>query len=77
MVKLTTFKLRLIARKRGIKNYQNMSREKLLRILHESERIFENLSQSGLERIARMQNLLHNELKQVTKMSNLSRNELE
>ena len=30
MVNLTTYELRLIARKRGIKNYQNMSREKLL-----------------------------------------------
>ena len=30
MVNLTTYELRLSARKRGIKNYQNMSREKLL-----------------------------------------------
>ena len=39
MVNLTTHKLRLIARKRGIKNYQNMSREKLLSTLDELERI--------------------------------------
>ena len=77
MVKLTTHKLRLIAKKRSIKNYQNMSREKLLNTLDESERIFENLSQNGLERIARMQNLSHNELKQITKMQNLSLNKLE
>ena len=77
MVKLTTHKLRLIAGKRGIKNYQNMSREKLLSTLDESEHIFESLSQNGLERIARMQNLSHNELKQITKMQNLSLNKLE
>ena len=62
--------------KKGIKNYQNMSREKLLNTLDESERILKNLSQNGLERIARMQNLSQNELKQFTKMKNLSKNEL-
>ena len=77
MVKLTTHELRLISGKRGIKNYQNRSREKLLSPLDESERIFENLSQNGLEKIAKMQNLSQNELKQITKMSNLSQNELE
>ena len=41
-----------------------MSREKLLCTLNESERNFKNLSQSGLERIAKMQNLLRNELEQ-------------
>ena len=61
MVNLTTHELRLITGKRGIKNYQNMSKEKLLRTLDESKRIFENLSQNGLERIAKMQS--HNELK--------------
>ena len=44
MVKLTTHELRLIARKRGIKNYQNISKEKLLSTLDESENVFENLS---------------------------------
>ena len=77
MVNLTTNELRLIAKKRGIKNYQNMSREKLLSTLDESERIFENLSQNRLERIAKMHNLLQNELKQIIKMQNLSQNELE
>ena len=74
MVKLTTHELRLIAGRRGTKNYQNMSREKLLSTLDESERIFENLSQNGLEQIAKMQNLSQNELKQITKMQNLSQN---
>ena len=71
MVKLTTHKLRLITGKRGIKNYQNMSREKLLSTLDESERIFENLSQNGLERIAKMQNLSQNDLEQTVKMRHI------
>ena len=54
MENLTTCKLKLIARNRGIKNYQNISREKLLSTLDESRHIFKNLSQNGLERIARM-----------------------
>ena len=70
MVKLTTHELRLTAGKRGIKNYQNMSKEKLLSTLDESEHIFENLSQNGLEQIAKMQNLSQNELKQTIKMQN-------
>ena len=39
MVNLTTQELRLIAGKRGIKNYKNMSREKLLSTLDELESI--------------------------------------
>ena len=77
MVNLTKHELRLIAGKRGIKNYQNMSREMLLSTLDESERIFKDLSQNGLERIVKMQNLSQNELMQITKMQNLSKNELE
>ena len=74
MVNLRTYELKLIAGKRGIKNHQNMSREKLLSILDESEHILKYLSQNGLERIAKMQNLSQNELKQITKLSNLSQN---
>ena len=77
MVNLTTHKLRSIARKRGIRNYQNMSREMLLSTLDESERIFENLPQNRLERITKMQNLSQNELKQIIKKQNLSQSELE
>ena len=77
MVNLTTHELRLIPGKRGIKNYQNMSREKLLSTLDKSERNFKSISQNGLERIAKMQNLSQNELEQMTKMRNLSQNELE
>ena len=71
MVNLTTHELRLIAGKRGIKNYQSMSREKLLSTLDKSERIFKNLSQNGFERIAKMQNLSQNELEQITKMRHI------
>ena len=77
MVNLTTYKLKLIARKRGMKNYQNMSREKLLNTLDESQPILKDLSQNGLEQIPKMQNLSQNELKQITKISNLLQNELE
>ena len=77
MVNLTTYKVRLIAGKRGIKNYQNMFIEKFLSTLDESERTFENLQQNGIERIAKMQNLSQNELKLITKMQNLSKNELQ
>ena len=77
MVNLTAHELRLIAGKRDIKNYKNMSGEKLLSTLDESEHNFKNISQNGLERIAKMQNLSQNELEQITKMRNLSQNELE
>ena len=76
MVKLTTHELRLTAGKRGIKNYQNMSREKLLSTLDKSEHITENLSKNGLEQIAKMQNLSLNELEQIERMNNLLLNKL-
>ena len=49
MVNLATHKLRLILGKRGIRNYKNMSREKLLSTVDELEHIFENISQNGLK----------------------------
>ena len=62
MVNFTTDELKLIAEKRNIKNYQNMSRKKLLSRLNKSERNFKNISLKGLDRIAKMQNLSKNEL---------------
>ena len=76
MVKLTTYEVKLIAKNRGIKNYQRMSREKLLSTLDKSERITENLSKNGLKQIAKMQNLSLNEHKQIESMNNLSLNKL-
>ena len=54
MVSITTHKLRLVAKNRGIKNYKNMSREKLLSTLDELERNFNTLSETGLKQIAKM-----------------------
>ena len=54
-----------------------MSREKLLSTLDESERNFKNISQNGLERIAKMQNLSQNQLEQIAKMRNLLQSKLE
>ena len=68
MVKLATYKLSLIAGKRGIKTYKNMSREKLLSTLDKLERNFNTLLEKGLKRIAKMQNLSQNELDQIIKM---------
>ena len=65
MVNLTTQELRLIAGKRDIKNYQNISTEKLLSTLDVLELIFKDLSQNGLTQIAKMQNLPQNELDQI------------
>ena len=72
MINLTKYELKLNAVNRGIKNYQNMSREKLLSTIVESELILKNLAKNGLEKIARMQNHSQNELKQITKMQNLN-----
>ena len=82
MVNLTTHELGLVAGKRGIKNYQNMSREKLLSTLYESERTFKDLSQNELKQIPKKQNLSQNELEQIAKIrriknyKNMSREEL-
>ena len=76
MVNLTKYELKLIAGNRGIKNYQNMSRKKLLRALNKSDHNFENISLNRLERIAKMENLSQNELKQIKRMKNLLQNEL-
>ena len=54
-----------------------MSRDKLLSTIDESECNLKNISQNGLERIAKMQNLSQNELEQITKIQSLSQNELE
>ena len=76
MVKLTKYELRLIARNRGIKNYQSMSKEKLLDANLKYDRITKNLSQNGLEKIIGMQNLSLKDLEQIERMNNLSLNEL-
>ena len=67
MVKLNKYKLRLIARNRGIKNYLNMSREKLLSTLDKSERITENLSKNRLNEVVKQKDSLTKEEKQEKK----------
>ena len=54
-----------------------MFREKLLSTLDKSECKFQNLSQNGLEQIAKMQNPSQYDPDQIIKMLNLSQNELE
>ena len=51
MINLTTYELKLIAGEKGIKNYRNMSREKLLSTLDESKHNFKNISQNGLSEL--------------------------
>ena len=77
MEKFTTDELKLIAEKRGIKNYQNISRKKLIRALDKWKRNFKDMRLKKLDRIAKMQNLSQNELEQIAKMNNLPRNKLE
>ena len=67
MVNLTAYELRLIAKKRNVKDYKKMSREELLRTFDESGRFLKHLSQNGPEQIAKIQNLSQNEIKQVIK----------
>ena len=55
MVKIAENKLRLAAKNKGIKDYQNMSKKKLLRTLYKLKRITENLSQkNGLNKIVKI-----------------------
>ena len=60
MVNLSEYELRLTAQNRGIKNYNNMTKEELLSTLDETERNLNTLSEKGLKGIAKMQNLSHN-----------------
>ena len=76
MVRLTKYELGLIAKNRGISDYLNMSREKLVSTIDKLEHINEYLSKYGLNKIIKMQNLSLNKLEQIERMNNLSLNEL-
>ena len=76
MVNLTEHELRLVAKNMSIKNYKNMSRERLLSILDKLECNFKTLSEKELVQITKFQNLTQNELNQIIKMHDQSRNEL-
>ena len=77
MENFTIDELKLIAEKRGIKNYQNMSRKKLIRVLDKSKHNFKDITLKKRDWIAKMQNLSQDELEQITKMNNLPQNKLE
>ena len=77
MVKLTEYKLRKAAENNSTKDYKNMLKERLLSIYDTINRITENLSRNGLNKIAKMQNLSLNELEKIERMNNLSLNALE
>ena len=53
MENFTTDELKLIAEKRGIKNYQNMLRKKLIRALDKTKRNFNDITLKKLDRIAK------------------------
>ena len=78
MVSLSEYELRLIARNRGTKNYNNMTKEEELLSTHdETKRNLNALSGNGLRGIAKIQNLSHNELNQIIKIYDQSQDELE
>ena len=65
MVKMTENKLRIIAKNKGIKNYESMSKEKLLSAIDKLKSITENLLENGLGKITEMNNFSENKLKQI------------
>ena len=77
MVELTEYKLRETVKNNGTKDYKNMSKERLLSTYDIINRITENLSRNGLNKIAKMQNLSLNELEKIERMNNLLLNALE
>ena len=62
IVNLSEYELRLIGKNRGIKNHKNMTREKLLSTLDETERNLNTISKRGLNKITKLQNLSYNDL---------------
>ena len=76
MVKITENKLRLIAKNKGIRDYQNMSKEKLLSTLDKLKRINKKLLRNGLKKIVKMQNLSLNELEKIVEMNSFLKNKL-
>ena len=77
MENFTKDQLKLTAEKRDIKNYQNMSRNKLIRALDKSKRNFKDITLKKLDEIVKMQNLSQDELEQIARMINLPKNKLE
>ena len=77
MENFITDALKLIAEKRDIKSYQNISRKKLIRALDKSKRNFKDITLKKRDRIAKVQNLSQDELEKIARMNNLPQNKLE
>ena len=67
---------KLIAEKRDIKIYQNMTRKKLIRALDKSKRNFKDTTLKKFDQISKMQNLSQDELEQIARMNSLPKNTL-
>ena len=67
---------KLIAEKRDIKIYQNMTRKKLIRALDKSKRNFKDTTLKKFDQISKMQNLPQDELEQIARMNSLPKNTL-
>ena len=57
MVKPTEYKQKETVKNNGTKDYKNISKERLLSTYGTINRITENLSRNGLNKIAKIQNL--------------------
>ena len=67
---------KLIAEKRDIKIYQNMTRKKLIRALDKLKRNFKDTTLKKFDQISKMQNLSQDELEQIARMNSLPKNTL-
>lgn len=76
MANQTNNKLRLIGKKKCIKDYQSVPKKKLFGIIARIKRITENVLKNRLNKILKMQNLSLHELKKIKRMNNLSLDEL-
>ena len=77
MAKPTEYRQREAVKNNGTKDYKNMSEERLFSTYDTINRITENVSRNGLNKIVKMQNLSLNELKKIERMNNLLLNALE
>ena len=62
---MTEKKKRIKSKNKGIKNYESMSKEKLLSAIAKLKSITENLLENGLAKITEMNNFSENKLKQI------------
>ena len=77
MAKPTEYRQRETVKNNGIKDYKNMSEERLFSTYDTITHITKNVSRNGLNKIVKIQNLSLNELKKIERMNNLLLNVLE